>query len=55
VCSSDLSRRVDIQFVIAEDAYAAAVTALHRRLVEDDRAQSQTLSRPKAQSLLSAA
>ena len=37
-----LSRRVDIQFTVAEDDYAAAVTALHRRLVEEEA----SLARP---------
>ncbi len=38
-----LSRRVDIQFVVAEDGYDAAVTALHRRLVEEDDALARPL------------
>ncbi|MDP1641905.1 MAG: aspartate kinase [Phenylobacterium sp.] len=38
-----LSRRVDIQFVVSEDSYAAAVIALHRRLVEEDGALARPL------------
>ena len=38
-----LSRRVDIQFVVSEESYGAAVTALHRRLVEEDGALARPL------------
>ena len=38
-----LSRRVDIQFAVAEADYAKAVSALHRRLVEQDGERTATL------------
>lgn len=37
-----LSRRVDIQFAVAEADYARAVSALHRRLVEQDGERTAT-------------
>ncbi len=37
-----LSRRVDIQFAVAEADYAKAVSALHRRLVEQDGERTAT-------------
>lgn len=37
-----LSRRVDIQFAVAETDYARAVSALHRRLVEQDGERTAT-------------
>lgn len=38
-----LSRRVDIQFAVAESDYAKAVTALHRHLIEKEGAQARPL------------
>ncbi|HMP62969.1 MAG TPA: hypothetical protein PKA17_07785, partial [Phenylobacterium sp.] len=38
-----LSRRVDIQFAVAEADYAGAVAALHKRLVEQDQSQARSL------------